>query len=142
MKIAVACDHAGYKLKEAVKDRLIGLGHEVLDFGTNDENSVDYSDYGRPAAEAVANGEAEMAVLVCGAGIGMSIVANRIKGVRAALCSEPFSAHMSRAHNNANVLVMGGRMVGVEMAFRILQEFLDTEFEGGRHQRRVEKMDF
>jgi ribose 5-phosphate isomerase B len=142
MKIAVASDHAGYRLKTHVKERLTELGHEVIDFGSDSEASVDYPDHGRPAAESVASGEAELAVLCCGTGQGMAMAANKVRGIRAALCAEPFSARMSRAHNDANVLVMGGRLIGEVLADEILREFLDTDFEGGRHSRRVEKIEF
>jgi ribose 5-phosphate isomerase B len=141
MKIAVASDHAGYRLKTYIKNRLAELGHEVIDFGAESEASVDYPDHGRPAAESVAAGETDLAVLCCGTGQGMAMAANKVRGIRAALCSEPFSARMSRAHNDANVLVMGGRLIGEVLADEILREFLDTEFEGGRHSRRVEKIE-
>lgn len=141
MRIAVAGDHAGYKLKELVKSRLLELGHEVADFGAHSEDSVDYPDHGRPAAEAVAAGEVDRAVLVCGTGIGMSLVANKVRSVRAALCSEPYSAAMARAHNDANVLVLGSRVIGQGLALEILQRFLDTPFEGGRHAKRLEKIE-
>lgn len=141
MKIAVASDHAGFRLKEHLKKKLLDLGHEVLDFGADSEASTDYPDYGRPAAQAAAEGEVRFAVLCCGTGQGMAMTANKVPGVRAALCSEPFSARMARAHNNANVLVMGGRLIGEELADEILREFLETGFEGGRHIRRLEKME-
>jgi ribose 5-phosphate isomerase B len=141
MKIAVASDHAGYRLKEHLKARLEELGHEVVDFGAESEESSDYADFGRPASEAVAQGEMELGVLCCGTGQGMTMTANKVRGVRAALCGEPFSARMARAHNDANVLVMGGRLVGEGLADEILREFLVTEFEGGRHARRVGKIE-
>jgi len=141
MRIAVASDHAGFRMKQHIKETLTGMGHEVIDFGAANEASTDYPDHGRPAAEAVAGGEADRAVLICGTGQGMAMVANKIHGVRAALCSEPLSARMARAHNNANILVLGGRLLGEGMADDILAEFLNTEFEGGRHARRVEKIE-
>jgi ribose 5-phosphate isomerase B len=141
MKIAVASDHAGFKLKEHLKARLVELGHEVVDFGAAGERSTDYPDHGRPAAEAVARGDAVFAVLCCGTGQGMAMTANKVHGIRAALCCEPFSARMARAHNNANVLAMGGRLVAEGLADEILREFLATEFEGGRHILRVEKIE-
>ena len=141
MRIAVACDHAGYRMKEFIKGMLVEMGHEIEDFGSQDEQSTDYPDHGRPAAEAVSQGEADRAVLVCGAGIGMSMVANKIRGVRAALVGNPFSARMARAHNDANVLVLGSRVIGEGMAAEILEIFLNTEFEGGRHQRRLDKIE-
>ena len=141
MKIAVASDHAGYKLKEFVKAKLLERGHQVDDFGAHDEKSTDYPDHGRPAAEAVASGAVERAVLVCGAGIGMSMVGNKVRSVRAALCGDLYSARMARAHNDANVLVLGARVIGEGLAEEILDLFLDTPFEGGRHARRVEKIE-
>ena len=141
MKIAVASDHAGFRMKEHLKAKLLELGHEIVDFGADSEESTDYPDHGRPAAEAAADGEAAFAVLCCGTGQGMAMTANKVPGVRAALCSEPFSARMARAHNNANVLVMGGRLIGEELADEILREFLNTDFEGGRHARRVNKIE-
>lgn len=141
MRIAVASDHAGFRMKQHIKEMLTGMGHEVIDFGASNEESTDYPDHGRPAAEAVAGGEADRAVLICGTGQGMAMVANKIHGVRAALCSEPLSARLARAHNNANILVLGGWLLGEGMADEILTEFLNTEFEGGRHARRVEKIE-
>lgn len=141
MKIAVASDHAGYRLKEFIKGLLQELGHEIQDFGADNEDSTDYPDHGRPAAEAVAQGEAERAVLVCGTGIGMSMVANKVRSVRAALCSEPYSATMARAHNDANILVLGERIIGQGMAETILDCFLNTPFEGGRHIHRLDKIE-
>lgn len=141
MKIAIGADHAGFELKEHIKLYLTGMGHQVEDYGTNSASSCDYPDIARPVAEAVSHGKAERGVLICGAGIGMSMAANKVKFVRAALCSEPYSARMSRMHNDANVLCMGARMIGIEMAEQILKEFLNTEFEGGRHQRRIDKID-
>lgn len=137
MKIVIAADHAGYFLKEKIKDFLIKEGHEVLDVGTNSAVSVDYPEYGYKAVEKILKGEAERGILICGTGIGMSIVANRFPGIRAALCHEPFSAKMARLHNNANVLVLGGRLIGDGMAIEIVKTFLSTEFEGGRHERRL-----
>lgn len=141
MKIAIGADHAGFELKEHIKLYLTGMGHQIEDYGTNSASSCDYPDLARPVAEAVSHGKSERGVLICGAGIGMSMAANKVKFVRAALCSEPYSARMSRMHNDANVLCMGARMIGVEMAEQILKEFLNTEFEGGRHQRRIDKID-
>ena len=141
MKIAIAADHAGFEFKEWVRSRLAELGHEVVDYGTNSTDSCDYPDLARPAAEAVSHGKAERAVLVCGTGIGMSMTANKVKFVRAAVCSEPLSARMTRLHNDANCLCIGSRMIGQDMADQILHEFLTTEYEGGRHQRRIDKME-
>ncbi|MFN3820742.1 MAG: ribose 5-phosphate isomerase B [bacterium] len=141
LRIAVAADHAGYWLKELVKQRLLEWGHEVVDFGTSSEQPCDYPDFGRPAAEAVARGNCDRAVLVCGTGIGMSIVANKVPGVFAALCSSGIQAEYSRRHNNANVLCMGGWLTGRLVAEEILSRWINTEFEGGRHLRRVGKIE-
>ena len=142
MRIAIACDHAGYELKELIKQRLFDFGHEVVDFGTdNAERSVDYPDTGRPAAQAVVRGNCDRAVLICGTGIGMSIVANRITGVYAALCMEGLQAEYSRRHNNSNVLILAARLTGSLLAEEILDRWLETDFEGGRHARRVEKVE-
>ena len=141
MRIAVAADHAGFALKEHIKEWLQSAGHVVEDYGVNDTRSADYADFGRPAAQAVAYGKADRAILVDGAGVAMSIVANRIPFVRAVLCSEAYLAEMARAHNDANVLCLGGRMIGPQMADRILEVFLATEYEGGRHDRRIAKIE-
>ena len=135
--IAIACDHGGYVLKEKVKAHLLEKGYEVRDFGTNSLDSCDYPDFGAPAARAVAAGECEKGIQICTTGIGMSIVANKIRGIRCALCSDCFSAEMCRAHNDANMLALGGRVLGPELAKRIVDLFLDTEFLGGRHANRV-----
>ena len=140
MKIAIGADHAGFKLKESVKGFLKTLNVFVTDFGTNSEESVDYPDYAIPVAEAVAKKEFDFGILICGTGIGMSITANKVKGIRAALCNELFTAHCSKEHNNANVLCMGGRIVGEELANEIVKTWLYSEFQGGRHQRRVKKI--
>jgi ribose 5-phosphate isomerase B len=141
MRIAVGSDHAGFRLKEYLRELLAKEGHELRDFGVHDETSMDYPDIARPLASAVAGGEYERGILICGSGIGMSIVANRMRGARAALVSEPLSARMCRLHNDANILCMGGRMIGPEMAAEIARVFLATAFEGGRHARRVKKME-
>jgi len=141
MKISIACDHGGYELKERLKAHLIGQGHEVTDCGANSTASCDYPDFARPAAQLVADGVCERGVVLCTTGIGMSIVANKVKGVRCALCHEPLSAEMTRRHNDANMLAMGAGVTGGNLAERILDVFLSTEFEGGgRHQRRVDKV--
>uniref|UniRef100_A0A832LW00 Ribose 5-phosphate isomerase B n=1 Tax=Caldimicrobium thiodismutans TaxID=1653476 RepID=A0A832LW00_9BACT len=137
MKIVIASDHAGFFLKEKIKDFLQKEGHEVLDMGTYSSVSVDYPEYGFKAVEKLLKREAERGILICGTGIGMSIIANRFPGIRAALCHEPFSAQMARRHNNANVLVLGGRLIGDGMAVEIVRVFLTTEFEAGRHERRI-----
>ncbi|HDD35827.1 MAG TPA: ribose 5-phosphate isomerase B [Candidatus Desulfofervidus auxilii] len=136
-KIVIACDHAGYFLKEKIKDFLQKEGHEVEDMGCFSCSSVDYPEYGVKAIKKILNKEAEYGILICGTGIGMSIVANRFSGIRAALCREPFTAKMARLHNNANVLVLGGRIVGDGIAIEIVKTFLETPFEGGRHERRI-----
>ncbi len=141
MKIALGADHAGFELKEKIKKFLEENGHEALDFGCFSTESVDYPVYGVKVAKAVLSGEAERGVLVCGTGLGMSMVANRFSGIRAALCHEPFSARMSRLHNDANVLVLGGRVIGDVLALEVVKTFLETPFEGGRHARRIEQID-
>lgn len=140
MRIGLACDHGGYELKEALKSFLRELGHDPVDLGTSSGESVDYPDYGSRAAEKVSKGELERAILVCGTGIGMSIVANKFRGVRAALVNDLFSARFSREHTDANVLAIGGRIVGRELAKEIVKVWLETDFAGGRHQRRLEKI--
>lgn len=138
--IAIGSDHAGYGLKSAVAEWLKEAGHEVLDLGTHGGESVDYPDFGRAVGEAVAAGRAEKGVVVCGSGIGISIAANRVKGARAALCMNGLMARLSRQHNDANILALGERLIGIETARDCLNEFLNTPFEGGRHQRRVDKL--
>ena len=140
MKIAMGCDHGGFDLKETVKEHLVAQGHEVTDCGCYNTDSCDYPDFGAAAAKAVASGECERGIVICTTGIGISISANKIKGIRCALCSEAQSAEMTRRHNDANVLAMGAGMIGVNAAKKIVDTFLTTEFEGGRHQRRVDKM--
>lgn len=139
-KIALAADHAGFALKTLVRDELAGQGYETLDLGTGSEESVDYPDFGRALGEAVAAGKADCGVLVCGTGIGISIAANRVAGVRAAVCHDVTTARLARLHNDANVLALGSRIVGLEVARDCVQTFLNTEFEGGRHGRRVGKL--
>lgn len=138
--IAIACDHGGLSLKEAVMKHLLDAGYEVKDFGTNSTDSCDYPDYAAPAAQAVASGECEKGIVICTTGIGVSIVANKVDGIRCALCSDPFSAEMTRRHNNTNMLAMGAGIVGRELAMKIVDIWLTTEFEGGRHQRRIDKV--
>lgn len=137
MKIAVASDHGGYLLKETVKKHLEDRGIEVLDLGTHSEESVDYPVYGKLCGETVANGEADLGVVCCGTGIGISIAANKVKGIRCGLCTSVEMAHLTKQHNDANILALGGRTTAPELALAIVDEWLDTEFEGGRHQRRV-----
>jgi ribose 5-phosphate isomerase B len=141
LKIAIGADHAGYELKEEVRRGLEEAGHEVRDLGTHSETSVDYPDFAVAVARAVASGEADRGILICGTGIGMAITANRVRGVRAASCSDCYSARMARAHNDANVLTFGARVVGPGLAGELVRAFLETGFEGGRHERRVEKIE-
>ena len=138
--IAIGSDHGGYELKEHVKKHLEERGIEVKDFGVFSEESVDYPDCARPVCEAVLNGEAERGILFCGTGIGISMAANKFNGIRAALCSDVFSAKMAKEHNNANVICLGGRVTGRELAFMIVDTFFDAEFQGGRHQTRIDKI--
>jgi len=141
MKIAIGSDHAGYELKEAIKIYLKNsMDTEVLDLGTNTKDSVDYPEFGYKVAQAVANKEADRGIVVCGTGMGISIAANKVKGVRAALCHDPFTAIMSRKHNDANVLAIGARTSLLENALAIVGLWLRTEFEGGRHQKRVDQL--
>lgn len=140
MKIAIASDHAALALKSALVDYLRDGGHEVDDLGPFDESSVDYPDYGYKLGEAIASGAATRGVALCGSGIGISIAVNRNPAARAALVSEPLSAKLSREHNDANVIAMGARLIGIEMAKACLDAFLTTEFGGDRHQRRVDKL--
>ena len=140
MKIAIASDHGGYQLKEEVKKYLEDRGIEILDLGTNSEESVDYPEYGHACGEAVASGKADRGIVCCGTGIGISIAANKVKGVRCALCTDVNMAVMTRKHNAANMLAMGGRTTDTKTALEITAAWLDTEFEGGRHQRRVDML--
>ena len=138
--VALGADHAGFALKEALKGWLAGRGHGVLDLGTASTDSVDYPDFAVEVARAVASGTVQRGVLVCGTGIGMAITANKVPGVRAALCDSVYTARLSREHNDANVLCLGGRLTGPEMAQDILAVWLDAAFAGGRHERRVGKI--
>lgn len=140
MRIALGADHAGFSLKEHVGSYLEGLGHEVEDVGTHSEQSVDYPDFAALVGERVARGRADRGVLVCGAGIGMAIAANKLAGVRAANCLNPYTAHLARAHNDANVLALAGRILAPAFAESIVTEFLETPFEGNRHVNRVKKI--
>ena len=140
MKIALGCDHAGFQLKKAVLDLLSDMGHEVLDSGTDSPESVDYPDFAHAAAERVKNKEADAAIVICGSGIGVSISANKVSGIRCALCLTPEMATLAREHNNANALAMGARFISEESAREIVSAFIKTPFEGGRHERRVEKI--
>ena len=140
MKIALGCDHGGYELKEYIKPIIEKMGHEFEDFGCYNLDSCDYPDFGEAAARAVAEGKCERGIVICTTGIGISISANKVKGIRCALCSEPWSAEMTRRHNDSNMLAMGAGVVGPNLARQIVTAFLTHEFEGGRHQRRVDKM--
>ena len=140
MKIAMASDHGALDLKNEIKAWLTEQGHEVTDFGTNTPDSCDYADFVEPACRAVAEGKADRGIVICTTGIGASITANKVRGIRCALCSEPWSAEMTRRHNNANVLAIGAAVVGPLLARQITAAFLTHEFEGGRHQRRIDKI--
>jgi ribose 5-phosphate isomerase B len=138
--IALASDHGGFALKESIKTYLDKVGAEYKDFGTKNEESVDYAEFGYLAAKAVSDGECGRALLFCGTGIGIGITANKVKGIRCAICSDTFSAEYSRAHNDANALALGGRVLGPGLAEEIVKIWLATPFEGGRHARRVDKI--
>lgn len=138
MKMAIACDHSALDLKEEVKTLLATRGIEVEDFGTYTTDSCHYPIYGARAAQAVADGRCDLGIVICGTGIGISMAANKVKGIRCALCSDTFSAKMTRIHNNSNMLALGARVIGVELAKEIVNAWLDAEFEGGRHQVRID----
>ncbi len=138
MKIAIASDHAGYDLKEKIKEFI--TAYEIVDFGPENLDSMDYPDTGFEAAEAVSNGDCERGILICGSGLGMSIVANKVPGIRAALCHTKQFAELSRMHNNSNILVLSGRFISKYLAKEIIDAWVNTEFEGGRHQKRLDKI--
>ena len=140
MKISIGCDHGGYALKETVKAMLLEQGHEVMDVGCHSTESVDYPLFGEAAARAVASGECEKGIVICTTGIGISIAANKVKGIRCAHCADCLQAEMTRKHNDANMMAIGAGFTGKNMAERMVEVFLSTEFEGGRHERRVNKM--
>lgn len=140
MMLAIGCDHGGFELKTHIIKHLKEQGIEVYDFGTYSEESCDYPDIAEKVAKAVAAGEYERGILICGTGIGISIAANKVKGIRAALCADVYSAKMTRLHNDANILCLGGRVTGRELAFMICDTFLSQEFEGGRHSNRIAKI--
>ncbi len=140
MKIAVACDHGGLTLKAALLSFLKSRGDEVVDFGTDSAASCDYPDYALPAAEAVASGACERGILICSTGIGISIAANKVRGIRCAHCHDTYSAKYTRLHNDANMLAFGQKVIGEGLMLEIVETFLSTGFEGGRHQRRVDKI--
>ncbi|MFN3598724.1 MAG: ribose 5-phosphate isomerase B [Aquificaceae bacterium] len=137
LTIAIGSDHAGYTLKEKIKEFLLSKGYKVIDFGTKSTESTDYPLFAREVCLAVQRGEAQRGILVCGTGIGMSITANKFKGIRAALCMNEYMARMSRKHNDANVLCLGDRIIGDDLALSIVEVWLSTDFEGGRHEKRV-----
>lgn len=138
MKIAIGSDHGGLTLKEVIKPFLIEEGHEVVDFGTNTTDSCDYPIYGEAVGEAVSFGDCDRGIAICGTGLGISMAVNKVPGIRAALCTNEFMAEMSREHNDANVLVLGARVLGEGLALRIVKIWLETEFAGDRHQRRID----
>lgn len=140
MKIAIGCDHGGLEHKNAIAEHLTERGFFVEDFGIYEQVSVDYPDIALKVTDSIVKGEAELGILVCGTGIGMSMAANKVKGIRAAHCSEHFSAKYTRLHNDANVLCLGGRVIGIGTALELVDLFVDTPFEGGRHQKRVDKI--
>ncbi len=138
--LVIGSDHGGLELKKAIKVALASRGMDVDDYGTDNDNSVDYPDFAEKVASAISQGSAERGILVCGTGIGMSIVANKFPGVRAALATDEFMAQMAKEHNNANILVLGGRVLNVDMAVRMVNVWLDSAYEGGRHQLRLDKI--
>ena len=140
MRIAIGNDHTAVALKNIIVDYLVELGYDVINLGTDSRESCDYPVYGEKVGRAVADGQADLGIAICGTGVGISLAANKVKGVRACVCSEPYTAKLSRMHNNSNVLAFGARVVGDELAKMIVKEWLDAEFEGGRHQRRVDML--
>lgn len=141
MKIALGCDHAGWEMKEDLKLLLERQGHQVKDFGTDSQDPVDYPDYVLPVAKAIAKGDLERGILICRTGIGSSIVANKVSGIRAALCHNTHAAQMSRSHNDANILCLGGQVIDKQLAHRIVEVWLNTSFSGGRHTNRLKKIE-
>lgn len=140
MRIAIASDHSAIELRETIAAFVVSLGHEVTDLGTHDPSKADYPVYGQAVGQAVVTGAADRGIAICGTGVGISIAANKVTGVRCVVCSDPYSAKLSRQHNDANVLAFGARVIGDEMAKMITELWLTTEFEGGRHQRRVNQI--
>lgn len=140
MKIGIGSDHAAYGFRQMIMEYVRSLGHEVVDFGTYSTERVNYNVYGIAVGEAVAKGECERGIVCCGTGIGISIAANKVKGIRCVVCSEPYSAKLSREHNNTNMLSLGGRVVGEELAKMIIKIWLETPYEGGRHQVRIDQI--
>lgn len=141
MKIAIGNDHVALEMKQQIKTWLEEQGHEVIDFGTHSPERCDYPIYGERVANAVAQGEAARGILICGTGVGISLAANKVCGIRAVVCSEPYTAMLSRQHNNTNILAFGARVIGIELAKMIVHEWLHAEFEGGRHQKRIDMID-
>ena len=142
MRIGIGNDHAAVEMKEQIVAFLEELGHEVVNYGTDTNDSCDYPVYGEKVGRAVVDGDVECGILICGTGVGISIAANKVKGVRAVVCSEPYSAKLSKQHNNTNILAFGARVIGIELAKMIVEEWLNTEFEGDRHQRRVDMISY
>ena len=140
MKIGIGNDHAALEMKNQVMEYLEEKGYEVINYGTNTPESCNYPEFGEKVGRAVVSGEVDCGILICGTGVGISLAANKVKGVRAVVCSEPYSAKLSKQHNNTNILAFGARVVGIELAKMIIDEWLGAEFEGGRHQRRIEKI--
>ena len=138
MKIAIGNDHTAIEMKNAIVDHLLERGFDVLNLGTDSPESCDYPGYGEKVGRAVVSGEADLGIAICGTGVGISLAANKVKGIRACVCSEPYTAKLSRMHNDSNVLAFGARVIGIEMAKMITDEWLDAEYQGGRHQRRVD----
>ncbi|MFB1049875.1 ribose 5-phosphate isomerase B [Paraliobacillus sp. JSM ZJ581] len=141
MKIAIGSDHVGFELKPIIIEYIKGLGHDIEDLGTYSNERTDYPKFSKKVAEEVASGNFDRGILICGTGVGISIAANKVEGIRAVVCSEPYSAKLSKEHNNTNVLAFGSRVVGSELAKMIVKSWLDTEFEGGRHEKRVQMIE-
>lgn len=140
MKIAIGNDHVAVEMKQHIKRYVEEMGHEVVNFGADSTQRCDYPVYGKKVADAVASGECDFGILICGTGVGISLAANKTKGIRAVVCSEPYTARLSRQHNNTNIVAFGARVIGIATAEMIVQEFLTAEFEGGRHQKRVDML--
>lgn len=141
MKLAIGSDHVGWELKQEISDYIQSLGHETVDFGAYSSERTDYPKYGKKVAEEVASGQFDGGVLICGTGVGISISANKVKGIRAVVCSEPYTATLSKQHNNTNIVAFGSRVVGVDLAKMIVKEWLEASYEGGRHAKRVDMID-
>ena len=140
-KIVIGSDHGGFEYKEEIKKYLLEKGYKIIDVGTNSKEACDYPVFAKEAAQKIINGEADKGILICGTGIGMSITANKFKGIRAALCGDTFSAHATRAHNNSNILCLGERVIGLGLALDIVNTWLNTDYEGGRHQKRIDMIE-